>query len=433
MTQQSYAFLSNNLFSTYSGNGSYAGINSIGVGNSSVNTSINATSIFSNTVIVGNTTSNLIINSTSISISNISTNNITTNNVSTNNILISNVITMSDGSQISSLFSLGPRNRLINSAMDLDQRNNGASGTATNVYTVDRWVFGASQTGKMTWGQNLNAVTPPTGFSHYFGIQTTTAYTVTASDYFEIYQPIEAGNIPDFMWGTSSAKNVVLSFKVYSSLTGNFGGSIQNYAGTRSYPFSYNIPTANTWTNIFVVIPGDTGGTWVLSGTAGSLNVSFSLGCGSTYSGTANTWATGTNALVQPNGSVSVVGTSSATFYLTGVQLELGSIIPTPFERKLIGTELALSQRYAYFCNKTFNITSLQSASYGISILIPVMFPVTMRATPSMSLGIAAEVNCSGYGAVDISVYGFDLYITMQTGSSYAYATWGSAYAVAEL
>ena len=133
------------------------------------------------------------------------------------------------------------KNKILNGAMQIDQRNNGATSTASGVYTVDRYEFNASQATKMTWGQNYGGVTPPAGFSKYLGFKTTTAVTIAAGDYFFFGQKIEGQNLADLAWGTASAKTITLSFYVYSSLTGTFGGAIENSAGNRAYPFSYSI------------------------------------------------------------------------------------------------------------------------------------------------------------------------------------------------
>lgn len=258
----------------------------------------------------------------------------------------SDVITASSSGitvpSLSASNTFGFKNRLINGGMTIDQRNAGASGTS-NSYTVDRWAYYGTQASKGTWGQNLNSVTTIIGFPNYLGFQSSSAYSVTASDTFALYQGFEGYNLADLGFGTSSAKTITLSFYVYSSLTGTFGGSFKNYAGTRSYPFSYSVGSANTWIFISITIPGDTSGTWVGATNSGAAYVNFGLGQGSTYSGTAGTWAAADYR--SATGATSVVGTSGATFYITGVQLEVGSQA-TSFDFRSIGQELALCQRY---------------------------------------------------------------------------------------
>jgi hypothetical protein len=240
--------------------------------------------------------------------------------------------------------NMQPFNRIINGAMVIDQRNAGASVTPVNgQYLVDRFYFSPSQASKFTSQQNAGSVTPPVGFSNYLGFTVASAVTIGASDFFFFAQPIEGFNTADLQWGTVNAKTVTLSFQVYSSLTGTFGGSLRNAAYNRSYPFSYSIPVANTWTTISVTIAGDTSGTWIGSTNGVGINVAFSLGTGSTYSGTAGAW-TGSN-LVSTTSAVSVVGTGSATFYITGVQLEAGSTASS-FAHENVGDTLRKCQRY---------------------------------------------------------------------------------------
>ena len=236
---------------------------------------------------------------------------------------------------ISSVF----RNRIINGAMVIDQRNAGASVTPNNSYTLDRWSTENSQTGKFTVQQTTTA---PTGFSNSLKVTSSSAYTVLTGDYFALFQNIEGYNTADLAWGTASAKTVTLSFQIYSSLTGTFGGALSNSSGNRSYPFTYTVSSANTWTSISVTIAGDTSGTWGTTNGIG-IQVQFGLGVGSTYSGTAGSWA-GT-LYVSATGATSVVGTSGATFYITGVQLEVGSSA-TGFEYVNYQTSLANCQRY---------------------------------------------------------------------------------------
>ncbi len=237
----------------------------------------------------------------------------------------------------------GFKNRIINGQMTFDQRNAGASITANdNTYAVDRWVLYASQSSKLTAQQNQGSVTPPAGFRNYLGYTSSSAYTVGSSEQFTLTQPIEGFNVADLAWGTASAATVTLSFWVRSSLTGTFGGALRNAANNRTYPFSYTITSANTWEQKSITIAGDTSGTWVTTNGYG-LGVGFNLGAGSSVSGTAGSWSS--SGFASATGATSVVGTNGATFYITGVQLEVGSTA-TSFDYRPYGTELALCQRY---------------------------------------------------------------------------------------
>ena len=254
-----------------------------------------------------------------------------------------NGVTFNDGSMQKTSAQTGFRNRIINGDMRIDQRNAGASVTPTNnQYLVDRFAATLTQASKFTAQQNAGAVTPPTGFTNYLGITSSSSYSVLVGDTFAILQYIEGFNTADLAWGTASASTITLSFQVYSSLTGTFGGALTNNAQNRSYPFSYTISSANTWTKITITIAGDTSGTWLSNNSTG-IGIRFGLGSGSTYSGTSGAWAAGN--FIQPTSTVSVVGTSGATFYITGVQFET-ALVATDFERRQYGTELALCQRY---------------------------------------------------------------------------------------
>jgi hypothetical protein len=235
------------------------------------------------------------------------------------------------------------KNRLINGAMVIDQRNAGAAVTPTSsgayAYITDRWGIYVSQNSKLV-SQQAAGVTL-SGFYNALYIASSSAYSILSSDIFVLRQVIEGNNIADLLWGTASAHTVTLSFKVYSSLTGTFGGSLMNSAGDRSYPFTYSISASNTWTTISITIPGDTTGTWLTTNGIG-IRVHFGLGVGSTLSGTAGSWAAA--GYYSATGATSVVGTSGATFYITGVQLEKGSTA-TAFDYRPYGTELQLCQR----------------------------------------------------------------------------------------
>ena len=245
----------------------------------------------------------------------------------------------------------GMRNRIINGDMRIDQRNAGASVTPTaSAYTLDRWYAGLTQASKYSVQQNAGSVTPPAGFTNYLGITSTSAYSVLSGDAFSIQQRIEGFNVADLGWGTSAAQTVTLSFFVRSSITGNHSGALWNSAFNRSYPFTFAVNSANTWEKNSITIVGDTSGTWLTNNSTG-IGLSFNLGAGSSFLGAAGAW--GSTGVTGTTGSVSVVGTNGATFYITGVQLEEGSV-STPFERRPYGLELALCQRY--FC-KSYNVS----------------------------------------------------------------------------
>jgi hypothetical protein len=278
------------------------------------------------------------------------------------------------------------KNRIINGDMRIDQRNVGASVTPTTSsspnYTLDRWRFSLNQSSKFTTQQNAGSVTPPTGFINYIGVTSSSAYSVLAGDNFDLRQNIEGLNCADLGWGTANAKTVTLSFWVRSSLTGTFGGALKNSAGDRSYPFSYTINSANTWEYETITIAGDTTGTWLTTNGIG-IAVQFGLGVGSTYSGTAGAWAAAN--YISATGATSVVGTSGATFYITGVQLEVGSSA-TGFEYVDYTSQLLMCQRY-------FPMIAGMSISAHVNNtktdgLFCVKLPVTPRTAPT---GISVE------------------------------------------
>lgn len=293
----------------------------------------------------------------------------------------------------------GFKNRIINGDMMFDQRNAGASMTSgVSTYSLDRWMAFSNVSSKYTAQQNAGSVTPPEGFTNYLGCTSLSAHTLGATDVFILRQFIEGYNIADLMFGTTEASSVTLSFWVRSSLTGDFGGCLQNdnALSDRSYPFNYSIPVANTWTKINITVDGDTTGTWRTNNAAG-LTVCFGLGVGSTYSGTAGSW-TATNYL-SATGATSVVGTSGATFYITGVQLEKGTTA-TSFDNRSIGQELSLCQRYYYKALVPMGSTLNSTITYNMIVTLP----VSMRATPTLAAGASFIPSLGSAGTPLLSV-----------------------------
>ena len=278
------------------------------------------------------------------------------------------------------------KNRIINGAMVIDQRNAGASVTvnsASNFFSCDRFLgSGTNSAGVYTIQQVSDA---PTGFTNSLKITTTTASASLGSsaDYL-VGQKIEGFNFADMQWGTANAQTVTLSFRVKSSLTGTFAGVLANAVWDRSYVFTYVINAANTWETKTITIAGDTTGTWVGATNGTGLRMFFSIGSGSSYVTSGNSWVAGTYETV--SGATNIISTLNATWQITGVQLEIGTSA-TPFERRLYNQELANCQRYAYKIGalSTFQVfaggfAGQTTAAYGV-----LNMPVTMRAKPTLT------------------------------------------------
>jgi hypothetical protein len=301
-------------------------------------------------------------------------------------------------SQTTAATGFGFKNRIINGAMMIDQRNAGASVSPANAYSLDRWYAYTIAGSKFTVQQNAGSVTPPTGFSNYLGVTSSTALSLGVGDYYNLQQSIEGFNTSDFNFGTASAATVTLSFWVRSSLTGTFGGALMNSAESRSYPFTYVINAANTWEQKSVTIAGDTTGTWIGSTNGIGLRVCFNLATGSNYTATAGSWTSGFRF---PTGATNVLTTNGATFYITGVQLEKGSTA-TSFDYRPYGTELALCQRYYWKGISGDNYTHFAVGFVTGSATFSVMtqLPVQMRATPTMNYSTVTVRSAAGSTAI---------------------------------
>jgi hypothetical protein len=269
-------------------------------------------------------------------------------------------------------------NRIINGDMRIAQRGTGAF-TASGDFPVDRFTLGNTSDASFSVQQDSSV---PAGFVNSVKFTTTTAdATLTTTQRAILNQNIEGFNVADLGWGTANAKTITLSFWVRSSLTGTFGGSLVNADSNRSYPFTYSISSADTWEQKSVTIAGDTTGTWTTNNTTG-IRVFFGLGVGPDRSGTAGAWA-GAN-YQSATGAVSVIGTLNATWYVTGVQLEVGSVA-TPFERRPFGAELALCQRYYYRLNAAGSASPFYPCNISTTTLAFAIanYPVSMRVPPT--------------------------------------------------
>jgi hypothetical protein len=278
------------------------------------------------------------------------------------------------------------KNRIINGAMVIDQRNAGASVTVNSTsatFCADRWKgVGQASDGVYTLQQVADA---PTGFNYSLKATVTTAdASVTASQFYNVFQAVEGYNIADLGWGGINAKIVTFSFWVKSSLTGTMGGSLYDNGADYCYPFTYTISSANTWEQKTITITGATSGTWLTTNGTG-VNVNFSIGDGTSRQGTAGSWTT--SVATGATGQTQLISTLNATIQWTGVQLEVGSSA-TGFEYRQYGQELALCQRYYATC-----FWNVVTPILGYSTITT---PVSMRTAPTIAgggTGFAAVVS----------------------------------------
>jgi hypothetical protein len=280
----------------------------------------------------------------------------------------------------------GFKNRIINGAMVIDQRNAGASLaiTTTGQYSVDRFQGGVygSGTGRFSLQQSS---TVPDGFTNSLLATVTTADASPSASYgYAITQPIEGYNIADLGWGTANAQPATLSFWVRSSVTGTFPVVFQNNAADKAYGGQYTISSANTWEQKSIVVSGVTSGTWLTTNGAG-IYVNFGLGGGSNRTMSSGLQTIG-GALTTMNvtGSTQLIATNGATFYITGVQLEKGSTA-TSFDYRDYGRELIMCQRYYYLHGSGADQSIGDGSMYASNILMMnVNFPVSMRTAPTL-------------------------------------------------
>ena len=278
----------------------------------------------------------------------------------------------------------GARNRIINGDMRIAQRGTGAV-TASGSYPVDRWTQGFATSGAVS--AQYETASTPTGFQAAIKFTTTTAdATTNSTDQWDVQQIIEGFNSADLLFGTANAQDVTVSFWVRSSVTGTFCmtllGSSDGTTVDRSYVSEYTISSADTWEYKTITVPGDTGGTWTTNNGRG-LIVRFGLTAGTSVQQAAGSWGTGNVA--GSSNQTQLLETLNATWYLTGVQLEAGTVA-TPFERRSYGQELALCQRYyevgrlygsCYYQLSTVNASDRFETTY--------CFKQTKRAAPTIT------------------------------------------------
>jgi len=283
----------------------------------------------------------------------------------------------------------GFKNRIINGAMVIDQRQAGSNVAASacsngGYHTADRWASSLTQSSKLTFQQVADA---PTGFKYSMKLTSVSSYTPLSSDYFGVMQLIEGYNVADLDYGLSTAKATSISFWAKSSITGTFSGSIFSPAN-KGNPFSYTISAANTWTYVTINnIIGDTATALNSTTTGTGLYVYFSFGSGSSQLGSAGTWQSGT--ILGVTGQTNHIATNGATLQITGVQFEVGKQA-TPFDYRDYGNELRMCQRYFYLSNSANSGAKggMWGSMYTATLAhLTGPLPVPMRIAPSVTRG----------------------------------------------
>jgi hypothetical protein len=338
-------------------------------------------------------------------------------NDSSGNVTVGNDLTVTGALVPSSSFK---RNRIINGNMLIDQRNAGASlpGTTSGVYPVDRF-FGQSPASNLSF-QQVSSV-PNTTFTNSLKATVVSAVAPGTANINDIVYRIEGYNICDFGFGAASPQSVTLSFWAYSSVSGTYSLSFGNvgFGSGRWYVTTYAL-TASTWTKITITLPGDSSGTWNTTNGTG-LQILWSLGIGSTYqTSTLNAWQTGTS-LYAANTETAWANNAGATFYITGVQLEVGTKA-TPYEMQIYSDQLAQCQRYY---EKSYQQTVVPgtaddgTAIWGSITSDPALLPlcysykVVKRTSPTLTIynSVTGTINSFQTGSTNYTVsaaYGGD-------------------------
>jgi len=300
-------------------------------------------------------------------------------------------------------FNTGRRNLIINGAMQVSQR--GTSFDGAEQYLCDRWRFGRATDGyNLGWSQST---TSPDGFANSLKLDVTTADTSLNADVFALVQQrFEGQNLQMLKKGTSAAESVTVSFYVRSAKTGTYNLEMLDKDNSRHLIKAYTINSADTWEYKTVTFEGDTTGAFD-NDNARSLDLNWWLAAGSNFnSGTRPTSWQAQDQTDRAVGQVNIFDSTSNDWYITGVQMELGTNA-SDFEHRSFGEELALCQRYYQKIGPAADGSAANRTLYGLGFVINssnfrplINFPVKFRTAPGAieTSGTASHFSCS-FGA----------------------------------
>tara|TARA_R100001463_G_scaffold125702_1_gene183211 strand:+ start:748 stop:1845 length:1098 start_codon:yes stop_codon:yes gene_type:complete len=290
-----------------------------------------------------------------------------------------------------SVGQLGNRNLIINGAMQVAQRGAGPFTNASGGYqTVDRFQLGGTMGGNFTLEQSSDAPSG-SGFDKSFKALAPTGFSSpTSSASTKVVTSIEGQNLQHLLYGTSDAVYLTVSFWVKATVTGTYILEIEQADASRHLSTAYTISSSNTWEKKTITVVGDTSGT-INNDNGSGLSLKWFIAAGSIFtSGTlATTWATTTTAN-RAVGQVNGVASNNDAFYITGVQLEVGSQ-STPFEHEPVGVTLKKCQRY-YWNTNQFNNRYVTAIKHGGNWYCSFSAPTTMRADPT-PIGTGGSTN----------------------------------------
>ena len=310
---------------------------------------------------------------------------------------------------------LSNRNLIINGAMQVAQRGTSETGVTGNGYkqAPDRFRVAMGSLGTFTVSQSTEA---PAGFSNSYKWECTTAdASPTANGNVTLVQSIEAQNLQHLKMGTADAEAVTLSFWVRSNKTGTYIVQIEANDSGRSISKSYTIDAADTWEYKTITYEGDTTGE-INNDNGVGFHVYFWLAAGSTFtSGTlATSWETTTNAN-RAVGQVNLADSTSNEWYITGVQLEVGSVA-TPFEHRSYGDELARCQRYCQTLGGAeYNQIRLGAYKNAARVEGAIKHVVQMRTGPSVTTTGSGDFTADKGGSTFATDLAFQSVITAET------------------